>query len=246
MIEMASGKDPWSEKGFVTPYQAITYIGTRDEIPLIPATLSEIGHDFCRRCLTRNPDLRPSASELLKHPFVNAALGEEIVSPPSSAPSPTHSALRGVVTDTAGAALLSNLGAGDDEAARQLQRMSAMVDTKAQTMILQSGQARAARGQGDIPPPPPPPPPYPFVNSSGAEAMPPSGASPREQDWRERGCESSSEESTRSQSRVFHYSANNNDSGSVQSDMSLTSSVLSFVDGYHGLSLGDREPGAPH
>src|SRR4051794_40708444 len=86
VIEMASGRDPWSEKNFQGAFQAIFHIGGSGEIPMLPATLSEEGKDFCRQCLIRNPDQRPSAKELLNHAFVrdkSAAL------PPGRPPTPS-------------------------------------------------------------------------------------------------------------------------------------------------------------
>ena len=67
---MASGKKPWSEMNWTMPTQALFHIGQHGNIPLIPSNLSPAGQDFCRKCLIRNPDERPSAEELLKHPFI--------------------------------------------------------------------------------------------------------------------------------------------------------------------------------
>ena len=36
-------------------------------------------NDFIGKCLTKNPDDRPSADELLKHPFVNKSFNPEKV-----------------------------------------------------------------------------------------------------------------------------------------------------------------------
>lgn len=65
-------------------------IGNSKELPAIPDDLSEDGKDFIRRCLQRNPSHRPTASELLEHPFVrSAALVERPISRPEpSDPSP--------------------------------------------------------------------------------------------------------------------------------------------------------------
>lgn len=41
-----------------------------EKIPDIPKTLSAEGRDFLSRCFRRNPALRPSANQLLEHPFV--------------------------------------------------------------------------------------------------------------------------------------------------------------------------------
>lgn len=39
-------------------------------MPAIPATLSSAGHDFIRLCLIRDVDARPTATQLLQHPFI--------------------------------------------------------------------------------------------------------------------------------------------------------------------------------
>ncbi|XP_047315818.1 mitogen-activated protein kinase kinase kinase NPK1-like [Impatiens glandulifera] len=68
VIEMATGKPPWSEQ-----YQevaALFYIGTTKSHPPIPEHLSEEAKDFLLKCLQKEPDLRPSPGELLQHPFV--------------------------------------------------------------------------------------------------------------------------------------------------------------------------------
>ncbi|KDO56324.1 hypothetical protein CISIN_1g005936mg [Citrus sinensis] len=68
VIEMATGKPPWSQQ-----YQevaALFHIGTTKSHPPIPENLSVKAKDFLLKCLEKEPDLRPTASELLKHPFV--------------------------------------------------------------------------------------------------------------------------------------------------------------------------------
>jgi serine/threonine protein kinase len=49
---------------------AIFFIGTTKSHPPIPDTLSSDAKDFLLKCLQEVPNLRPTASELLKHPFV--------------------------------------------------------------------------------------------------------------------------------------------------------------------------------
>lgn len=48
-------------------------IGNSKELPPIPDHLSEEGKDFIRRCLRRDPSSRPTAVDLLQHPFVQNA-----------------------------------------------------------------------------------------------------------------------------------------------------------------------------
>jgi len=66
--EMATGKPPWSDKA---PYAAIYSIGNGDSpIPELPKDLGEGLKDFFKWCLTRDPDERPSATDLLNHTFL--------------------------------------------------------------------------------------------------------------------------------------------------------------------------------
>ncbi|KAF4378874.1 hypothetical protein G4B88_008344 [Cannabis sativa] len=74
MIEMATGKPPWSQQ-----YQevaALFHIGTTKSHPPIPEHLSAEAKDFLLKCLHKEPDLRPTASELLQHPFVTGVYQE--------------------------------------------------------------------------------------------------------------------------------------------------------------------------
>ncbi|KAG6481151.1 hypothetical protein ZIOFF_057746 [Zingiber officinale] len=68
VIEMATGKPPWSQQ-----YQevaALFHIGTTKSHPPIPEHLSSGAKDFLLKCLQKEPKLRPTASDLLQHPFV--------------------------------------------------------------------------------------------------------------------------------------------------------------------------------
>jgi mitogen-activated protein kinase kinase kinase 1 len=42
--------------------------------PEIPDTLSEDARDFIKKCVQANPNDRPSAAQLLEHPFVQRPL----------------------------------------------------------------------------------------------------------------------------------------------------------------------------
>lgn len=61
-------------------------IGNSKELPVIPEHLSDDGKDFVRLCLQRNPHHRPTAAQLLEHPFVKHAAPVErpiLISEPS-------------------------------------------------------------------------------------------------------------------------------------------------------------------
>ncbi|KAL8168235.1 hypothetical protein V2J09_009734 [Rumex salicifolius] len=67
VLEMATSKPPWSQYEGVA---AIFKIGNSKDIPEIPNHLSSTAKNFLRLCLQRDPAARPSAAELLEHPFV--------------------------------------------------------------------------------------------------------------------------------------------------------------------------------
>ncbi|XP_027357727.1 mitogen-activated protein kinase kinase kinase YODA-like [Abrus precatorius] len=83
VLEMATTKPPWSQYEGVA---AMFKIGNSKELPTIPDHLSSEGKDFVRKCLQRNPQNRPPASELLDHPFVKCAapLERPILGPEAS------------------------------------------------------------------------------------------------------------------------------------------------------------------
>ncbi|XP_015875145.2 mitogen-activated protein kinase kinase kinase ANP1 isoform X1 [Ziziphus jujuba] len=78
VIEMATGKPPWSQQ--FQEVAALFHIGTTKSHPPIPEHLSVEAKDFLLKCLQKEPNLRPAASELLQHPFVT---GEPMESHPA-------------------------------------------------------------------------------------------------------------------------------------------------------------------
>ncbi|EPS65325.1 hypothetical protein M569_09452, partial [Genlisea aurea] len=68
VIEMATGKAPWSQQ--YQEFAALFHVGTTKSHPPIPEHLSNEAKDFLLKCLQKEPDLRPTSSELLTHPFV--------------------------------------------------------------------------------------------------------------------------------------------------------------------------------
>ncbi|KAL5782551.1 hypothetical protein ACOSP7_007580 [Xanthoceras sorbifolium] len=74
VIEMATGKPPWSQQ-----YQevaALFHIGTTKSHPPIPDHLSNEAKDFLLKCLQKEPNVRPTSSDLLQHPFVTGIYQE--------------------------------------------------------------------------------------------------------------------------------------------------------------------------
>ncbi|KAK9291364.1 hypothetical protein L1049_019310 [Liquidambar formosana] len=67
VLEMATSKPPWSQYEGVA---AIFKIGNSRDIPEIPDHLSDDAKSFVMLCLQRDPSARPTASQLLDHPFV--------------------------------------------------------------------------------------------------------------------------------------------------------------------------------
>jgi serine/threonine protein kinase len=61
VLEMASGKVPWSEYNFDNIGAAICKIGLDEDIPNIPDTVSEDLRAFILCCLQRDPKKRATA-----------------------------------------------------------------------------------------------------------------------------------------------------------------------------------------
>ncbi|CAL5019769.1 unnamed protein product [Urochloa decumbens] len=70
VLEMLTGKVPYPDMEWT---HALLKIG-RGIPPEIPDTLSEDAQDFIKKCVQANPNDRPSAAQLLEHPFVQRPL----------------------------------------------------------------------------------------------------------------------------------------------------------------------------
>ncbi|KAL9550173.1 hypothetical protein PS6_005697 [Mucor atramentarius] len=66
VLEMITGEHPWME---LTTLAALYQIGLHNA-PAIPENISDEAKDFLGQCLRIKPEDRPTASELLQHPFV--------------------------------------------------------------------------------------------------------------------------------------------------------------------------------
>ncbi|KAL0897323.1 hypothetical protein Bca101_081284 [Brassica carinata] len=66
VVEMLTGKPAWEDNG----YDSLSRIGFTNELPFIPAGISELGGDFLEKCLRRDRSQRWSCDQLLEHPFL--------------------------------------------------------------------------------------------------------------------------------------------------------------------------------
>jgi mitogen-activated protein kinase kinase kinase len=70
VIEMVSAKLPWSEMKFENEWAAARYIAQENAVPQVNVSLSDCCRDFILSSLNRDPKKRPTAEELLNHPFL--------------------------------------------------------------------------------------------------------------------------------------------------------------------------------
>ncbi|XVF68498.1 hypothetical protein PTKIN_Ptkin11bG0007200 [Pterospermum kingtungense] len=69
VVEMVTGKPAWEDQGL----NSLAQIANSEELPELPAQLSELGKDFVEKCLKRDPNQRWSCDQLLQHPFLASA-----------------------------------------------------------------------------------------------------------------------------------------------------------------------------
>jgi mitogen-activated protein kinase kinase kinase 19 len=68
VFEMATKNPPWAD---MPPTAAIFCIGSDTKpIPQLPDKFSSLARSFVGACLTRDPSLRPSATQMLLHAFI--------------------------------------------------------------------------------------------------------------------------------------------------------------------------------
>jgi serine/threonine protein kinase len=70
VIEMLTAKRPWAELGQVADMVLIYHIANKAVTPQLPTAIGAACQDFLHRCLQRDPQRRPSAAELLEHPWI--------------------------------------------------------------------------------------------------------------------------------------------------------------------------------
>ncbi|KMZ70771.1 Protein kinase-like [Zostera marina] len=77
VIEMVTGKAPWTNWKTQSPETALFKIGFGEEMPELPTEMSELGRNFVGKCLRRNPEERWSSEQLLDHPFLAEEITEQ-------------------------------------------------------------------------------------------------------------------------------------------------------------------------
>jgi serine/threonine protein kinase len=70
VVEMATGRAPWSNLAGMNHFVALYHIGCTDELPAAPAWLSADARDFLSHCFERDPRRRWTSAQLLQHPFL--------------------------------------------------------------------------------------------------------------------------------------------------------------------------------
>ncbi|URE47307.1 hypothetical protein MUK42_13882 [Musa troglodytarum] len=80
VLEMLTRHPPYPNLEWIEAFYKIGH----GELPNIPNSLSMEAHDFIRKCLQVNPEYRPSAAQLLKHPFVKRSHPDSAASVQSS------------------------------------------------------------------------------------------------------------------------------------------------------------------
>lgn len=93
VLRLLVGAPFWGDKKFDSQMALLYYIANLESLPPLPESLSEDARSFIASCLELDPVHRPSAEELLQHPFVKSV---SVRTPPTL--SPAWKATRGIHT----------------------------------------------------------------------------------------------------------------------------------------------------
>ncbi|XP_057969425.1 mitogen-activated protein kinase kinase kinase 20-like [Malania oleifera] len=77
VLEMLTGRPPWGGAADLDRNGLLSRIQTLTELPKVPNSLSIEAWDFLKRCFARKPRFRPTAEQLLNHPFVARSYRKE-------------------------------------------------------------------------------------------------------------------------------------------------------------------------
>lgn len=72
VLRLLTGQPFWGDKKFDSQIALLYFIAHLETLPPLPTELSDDARSFVAACLEIDPVLRPSALELLQHPFVKA------------------------------------------------------------------------------------------------------------------------------------------------------------------------------
>ena len=81
---MTTGRPPFSE--YTSQVSALFHIASSKAPPPLPDCLSPEGRDFLRKCMNRDARARPTAAELLEHPFASTQVPADYKPPPPEKP----------------------------------------------------------------------------------------------------------------------------------------------------------------
>ncbi|KAJ0403101.1 hypothetical protein ATCC90586_001279 [Pythium insidiosum] len=70
VLRLLTGRPLWGDKKFDSQVALLFFIANLTELPPLPGELSADARSFLLQCLEIDPARRPSAEELLRHPFV--------------------------------------------------------------------------------------------------------------------------------------------------------------------------------
>lgn len=70
VLRLLTGLSFWGNKKFDSQISLLYYVANLEALPALPGELSDDARSFVTACLEIDPVLRPSALELLQHPFV--------------------------------------------------------------------------------------------------------------------------------------------------------------------------------
>lgn len=83
VVEMATGRAPWSNLEGMNHLVALYHIGCTDDLPAVPSSLSDEAHDFLSHCFQRDPRRRWTSAQLLDHPFLTTRAPVALKTPAS-------------------------------------------------------------------------------------------------------------------------------------------------------------------
>lgn len=70
VLRLLTGLPFWGDKKFDSQISLLYYVANLEALPALPGELSDDARSFVTACLEIDPVVRPSALELLQHPFV--------------------------------------------------------------------------------------------------------------------------------------------------------------------------------